>query len=183
MQLAFMTLSFLVLSLLGAGGYLLLAGPDVLEAHATWESVDGHLASIPGPVSRRKLAHTVGTQGAALEASHGHWLGRRRESLRPLWGLLVLRTSAGCTALPFFATAVTCGIGLGLVRRERARAEFAYCSVTWSYLGKVLFAFSVAGFTTTALAPVGPPIWMLYVFTLTASVGAGFYTAHIPPKF
>lgn len=183
MQLAFMTLSFLVLSFLGTGSYLLLAGPDVLEAHATWESLDTQLASFHHPVTRRELVRRVGTRGAALEASHGHWLGRRRESLRPLWGLLVLRTTAALAALPIFGTAVICGIGLGLVRRERARAEFAYCSVTWSYLGKVLFALSIAGFATTALAPVGLPLWMLYVFIATAPVGAGFYAAHIPPKF
>lgn len=183
MHLAFMTLSFLVFSILGAGGYLLLAGPDALAVHATWESQGDVLMSIPDSRTRGELAHTMGIRGATLEASHGHWLGRHRESLRPLWGLLVLRTSAAWTALPLLATALACGVGLGLVRRERARAEFAYCSVTWSYLGKVLFSLSIAGYITTALAPVGLPVWMLYVFIVTAASGGGLYFAHIPPKF
>jgi hypothetical protein len=178
-----MTLSFLVLAILGAGGYLLLAGPETLVVHATWESVGDHIASVPESPTRRELAQLVGTEGAALEASHGHWLGRHRESLRPLWGLLVLRTSAAWTALPILGTALGCGVCLGLIRRERARAQFAYCSVTWNYLGKVLFALSVAGYVITAFAPVGLPVWMLYVFMVTAASGGGLYCAHIPPKF
>lgn len=183
MQLAFMTVGFLVLSVLAAGGYVVLAGPDALAARVTWESLDDLLSSVPDPSARRELARSVGARAVALEATHGGWLGRRRESLRPLWGLLALRAQAGWTALPILGSCTLCGIGLGLVRRERARADFAYCSVTWSYLGKVLFALSIAGYAATALGPVGLPVWMLYVFSASAAIGGGFYATHIPPRF
>jgi hypothetical protein len=73
-------------------------------------------------------------------------------------------------------------LALGFSRRERAKLTFAYCSATWSYVGKHSIAFALAGYVFTAFCPIGFPIWMLYVFAAAAAGGAGLYVAHLPPK-
>ena len=182
MNLIAMSLGFLALALLGAAGYLLMAGPEKLSGLARQAELENLLVSIPDPEARREVARAATLRGASLEAAHDRWLGGEREALRPLWDLVALRTRAAWVALPFLGTTVLAGVGLGLIRRERARAEFAYSSTTWSYLGKVLFALSTAGYLLTAVVPVGVPFWALYVSIATAALGGGLYFAHIPPK-
>ncbi|HEV3026062.1 MAG TPA: hypothetical protein VG457_00735 [Planctomycetota bacterium] len=146
------------------------------------DGVDLVLSTVPSQPWREAISADISLRATRLEASHGSWLGRKREALRPLWGVAVLRATVALGFLPPAFAMVGTALAVGLSRRERAKLTFAYCSTTWSYVGKHAVAYAIAGYIITAFCPIGFPVWMLYVFAFVAALGAGLYVAHLPPK-
>jgi len=182
MKLLVLILSAVAMSAVLAVGWVVLVD-ELPGGGKAWQELDRLLATVPDPARRGETARLVGHQARALDASYGHWLGDKRESLRPLWGLSAFRAAAAWYALPVAGILLGTGIALGLARRERKREEASYSSSTWSYVGKFFLAMSIAGYAFTAFSPVGFPVWMLYVFGATAAGGLALYLAHIPPRF
>jgi len=181
MRILAVSLSFILLGTFLAIGYVLF-----FDA-APWRSegpraITVILSTVPSPPRREAISADVALRADRLEALHGSWLGQKREALRPLWGIAVLRASAALGFLPPAISMMGTALALGFSRRERAKLTFAYCSTTWSYVGKHAIAIAIAGYVFTAFCPIGFPIWMLYVFAAAAASGAGIYVAHLPPK-
>lgn len=181
MRILAISLSFILMGTFLAVGYVLLF--DIEARHAEGPvAVDQILLTVPSGRQRVLISRDVSVRAMRLEAHHGSWLGRKREALRPLWDVAVLRvTTAKGFLLPAFAMVGT-ALAVGLSRRERAKLTFAYCSTTWSYVGKHAVALAIGGYVFTAFCPLGIPVWMLYGFATLAALGTGLYVAHLPPK-
>jgi hypothetical protein len=181
MRILAVSLSIILMGAFLAVGHVLFI--DV--AHRTPEhpgEAQRILSTVPSAPQREIIARDISLRADRLEAAHGSWLGQKRESLRPLWEVAVLRATAAVSFIPSGLAMLGTAFVVGLSRRERAKLTFAYCSTTWSYVGKHAVALALAGYIITALCPIGLPIWMLYLFATLAALGTGLYVAHLPPK-
>lgn len=181
MRILAVSLSFIFLGAFLAIGYVLFFDVVPRQSEARC-GIDMILSTVPSPARRGAISTDVALRAYSLEARHGSWLGQKRDALRPLWGVAVLRANAALGFLPPSIAMMGTALALGFSRRERAKLTFAYCSSTWSYVGKHAIAVAFAGYVFTAFCPIGFPIWMLYVFAAAAASGAGLYAAHLPPK-
>jgi len=181
MRILAVSLSFILLGTFLAIGYVLFAEVDPRKPERA-DDLDQILSTVPSDPMRWRISQDITFQADRLEAAHGSWLGRKRSALRPLWGLAVLRATAAVAFLPSSLAMMGTAFALGLSRRERAKLTFAYCSSTWSYVGKHAVALAIAGYIFTALCPIGLPVWTLYLFATMAALGGGLYVAHLPPK-
>ncbi len=93
-----------------------------------------------------------------------------------------VRSSLALAALPVALAMLLLGGVAGLLRRHKVRDEYGFASLTFSYLGKLVAAFSVALYAFTALSPLGPPVWRLYAAGLSGAAGATLYFGNLPPK-
>jgi hypothetical protein len=181
MRILAVSLSFILLGIFIAIGYVLLFDVEARKSDGP-DAVDRILLTVPSGPHRALISRDVSVRAKRIEAQHGSWLGRKRQALRPLWDVAVLRaTAAAGFLLPAFAMIGT-ALAVGLSRRERAKLTFAYCSTTWSYVGKHGLALAIAGYVFTAFCPIGFPVWLLYAFAVMAALGTGLYVAHLPPK-
>lgn len=181
MRILAVSLSLILLGAFLAIAYVLLVEPSPRDTGGLGD-VDGILSTVPDAPRRESISRDVWMRADRLEAAHGSWLGRKREALRPLWTVAVLRSSAAVSFIPPSLAMMGTAFVLGLSRRERAKLTFAYCSSTWSYVGKHAIAFAIAGYIVTALCPIGLPVWTLYLWAGLAALGTGLYVAHLPPK-
>lgn len=181
MRILAVSLSFILLGSFGAVGYGLFF--DVARlAPGCPDEVARILSTIPSVPKRTLISQDVSSRADRLEAAHGTWLGQKRDALRPLWAVALLRANAAVAFLPSSLAMMGTGLVIGLSRRERAKLTFAYCSTTWSYIGKHAVAVAIAGYIFSAFCPIGLPLWTLYLFSTAAALGTGLYVAHLPPK-
>lgn len=181
MRILAVSSSLVLLGAFLAIAYVLLVEPGPPSRGHT-SDLEVLLSTVPSIDRRNTIARSVRPLAVELEAAHGSWLGRKREALRPLWDLAVLRVTAAMAFLPSGLAMMGTALAVGLSRRERAKLTFAYCSTTWSYLGKHAVAFALGGYIVAACCPIGLPLWTLYAFATMAALGAGLYAAHLPPK-
>jgi hypothetical protein len=181
MRILAVSLSFILLGAFLAVGYVLFFEVDPRDSERP-RIVERILSTVPSELKRETISQDITLRAVRLEAVHGSWLGRKRDSLRPLWGVAVLRATAAGSFIPSSLAMIGTALVVGLSRRERAKLTFAYCSTTWSYVGKHAIAVAIAGYIFTAFCPIGFPLWMLYLFATVAALGTGLYVAHLPPK-
>lgn len=181
MRILAVSLSLVLFGALLAIAYVLLVDPAP-RSPGRLGDLEALLSTVPDAPKRATLSREVSVRADRLEAVHGSWLGQKREALRPLWGVAVLRARAAVSFIPPALALAGTAFLLGLSRRERAKLTFAYCSSTWSYVGKHAVAFAIAGYVFTALCPLGWPVWTLYLWAGLAALGTGLYVAHLPPK-
>ena len=173
---------FDLLALATVASYLFVLPPEspVHQRFAT--DAEHALSVVPDPALRARL----GSRATAVADWVMSFLGRvgatQGLNVHPPIVLATVRAALAAALLPVAGAVLLAGVLAGLLRRRLLMEDVGFHSLTFSYLGKVVASFSAALYAFTALSPIGPPLWALYVFTLTAAAGAGLWFGNLPPR-
>lgn len=162
-------------------GYVLIVAPAQAHARITRDLTE-LLGLIPDGDARTALAARASRAEAYADRLSARLPGPPRRDLRPLIAAMYVRCSLAVAALPVALGMLLLGITAGLLRRHRLREEYGFASLTFSYVGKMIVALSVALYVFTALSPLGPPLWAVYATALSATAGATLFVGNLPPK-
>ncbi len=172
----------LLLAMIVVASYLLVLAPDSPVHTGFNRQVDDLLDTVPEARTRtaiQRLATTAADTATAILSAHAP---ARAPQARPPIMISVIRGTLALSVLPVLGTLAMIGSLLGLLRRRLLIENLGFHSVTFSYLGKTLAAFSAAAYAFSGLSPLGPPLWTLYVFAATAALGTALYFGNLPPK-
>lgn len=173
----------LVAALVAGSVAYLAASPAGSPVH---RRLDGEaeelLALVPSEGAREDLRERSEALAGRIERAIDRHHAARRVHAGPALRAGAVRACLGAAALPILLALLGIGAIAGLLRRDVLAAEFGFASVTFSYFGKALVAISVALYSFTALSPMGPPVWTLYLSMLAAAGGTAMYFGNLPPK-
>lgn len=176
------TLGLLLAALVTTVGLILALPPDsALHRHLERDREEV-LLSFPDPAVRSKIrARAL----AAAQAAHPHLapvLKVRGLDARSVVSAAIIRASAAAATLPILGILGSLGVTAGFLRRRLKIERTGFHSLTFSYLGKALAALSGAAFLFTAVSPLGPPIWTLYIFSFGVAGGCCAFFGNLPPR-
>jgi hypothetical protein len=182
MRVYLSTVLVLLLSFLASGAVLLALLPDSWLHRHMVQDPEAILSRIPDPAFQESLRRRLRDWTAAAEQILAGTSAERVPSLRPAAQAVAVRSAVALAATPLLATSLGVGVLGGLLYRHKLIQEFGFHSVTFSYIGKVAKSVSIAAYIFTALSPLGPPIWTLYLYLLTGAAGAAAYVGNLPPR-
>ena len=142
------------------------------------------LASLSDPRARRDLLAEARGRSTFMGDFLARYpiLNRITFTWKPALVSSMVRASLAFATLPLLGATLLVGIAAGLLKRHHLREAAGYHSSTFSYAGKVFLAFTLAGYVWTGLAPIGPPIWCLYLFSIGGAGGLTAYFGNLPPR-
>lgn len=176
------TVGLLLAALVATAGLLLAVPPDS-ALHGRVER-DGEviLASLRDPNARSRVREKASAAARMVHPRLLPVLRIRGLDSRPAASAAVIRAHVATATLPLLGSLATLGVIAGFLRRRLQIERTGFHSLTFSYLGKAITAFSGAAFLFTAVSPLGPPIWTLYAFSLGVAGGAALFFGNLPPK-
>ena len=182
MNVFFMTLAALLATLVGTAGWL-LAVPSDSPLHARLErSREELLSSLQDPGTRSQVRSRALRAAERVHPFLVRRLAWKSFDARPIVAATVVRAELAGAVLPLLGGLLALGGVGGLLRRRFLMERFGFHSLTFSYLGKALVAVALGAFTWTAISPIAPPIWTLYLFACAAAAGTWLYLGNLPPK-
>jgi hypothetical protein len=95
---------------------------------------------------------------------------------------MAIRALVSLSVLPLAGTLAVLSTVWGLLQRRHLMTRHGFHSLTFSYLGKLLVVGAAGTYAFTSLAPLAPPPWTLYLWSLVGSGGMALYFRNLPPK-
>ncbi len=175
-------LAALIIALLLTTGWV-LGHPQgsALEAGLR-KSQDELLRSVPSSDTRARIARDATRVGDAVVPLLLPRLGSGRLDPGITARVMTIRALLSLAVLPLAGTLAVLSILWGLLKRRHLMNGHGFHSLTFSYLGKLLVAGSSGIYAFTSLAPIAPPLWTLYLWSLVGSGGMALYFRNLPPR-
>lgn len=182
MSLLTTTLSLVLCLLLGTGGWVLAQPAGSPLGRRLEMSREAMLSSVPDRAARERLRERSAVVAGEFRPLLARRLGGARLDPAPALQAVVVRASLASRVAPLSGVLALLAAVLGLLRRRLLIDRHGFHSLTFSYLGKLLAAGSLGAFAFTALSPLGPPLWTLYVFSAVGAAGTALWFRNLPPK-
>jgi len=175
-------LAALIVALLLSTGWV-LGHPQGSALESRLRKSQGELLrTVLSPDTRARIAHDAARVGDAVVPLLLPRLGSRRLDPGITARVMTIRALLSMAVLPLAATLWVLASLWGLLQRRHLMTRHGFHSLTFSYLGKLLVAGSCGIYAFTSLAPIAPPLWTLYLWSLVGAGGMALYFRNLPPR-
>jgi hypothetical protein len=181
-SLATTTLSFVLCLLLGTSAFVLVQPSASPLGQRLIESREEMLSSVPDAAARERLRESSAAVAREIRPRLARRFGGARLDPGPAAAAVAVRATLAGRVAPLGGVLVLLAAFFGLLRRRLLIDRHGFHSLTWSYLGKLLVVGSWGAFAFTALSPLAPPLWTLYVDSALAAVGTALWFRNLPPR-